>query len=742
MEFRYYSHHPMADFANNMDPDMYGHDAKEAPSISIKDIGMSVPLGISAQNVAGIYSKIRMGAGSLEIAFPTAGTGQRQAQTPGMYGEDQRQAIRELANINEVKLTTHAAYNIMGMMGRDPRDNFSLSNAYINLTEIQRAVDFAADTAGGGSVVVHTGEWERPMTDITLDDPTGNRNLSYDENGRLLFKRRIPEAHDANFVLLDDRTSQKMETVQKDRLVSVPKWRKAEKGHWGKYHENVHISNPSDKWMEDYKGKKVWIEAGDYIDYEGKKIINPYNPKFGRVPEFDESSNRFVVEYKDYWQFGDEAKEITNFNKKHWKEMTGKEWKADKMFYYNGVRHGDEAFLHATLETNEGHSRGWALQYSERTKTHLEAIEKLKKVRDYYEKLDKDMPEEEKWKIMKQDSTIMNYTHGLVPPESKDPLKMINDAISEQRVSLEFARQASASQQQQAEDTAETKKHIVTPTKRFKKQVARLYAEAGMRAFQKSKDPDNPVFLALENIFPERFGGHPEELKYIIDESRKWFVNLLTKKKVVYGAVTKDMGYKETSSETANVYYNPSINREKAEKIAEKHIKATFDTGHANMWRKFWQIQPGQTVEESDKAFKKWYVNEFDKLAKGGYIGNIHLTDNMGFQDDHLAPGQGNVPIKEVMAILKKNGYDKAITVEPGADASTDISDFHGLMKTWRYLGSPIYGVGGGGGAPQMPQTWGGVHYSYFGQNQPPNYIFGAYAPSNDWTLWSQVPLE
>ena len=43
MEFRYYTHHPMADYYNSMDPEMYGHDLKERPSTSIKDIGMSCP---------------------------------------------------------------------------------------------------------------------------------------------------------------------------------------------------------------------------------------------------------------------------------------------------------------------------------------------------------------------------------------------------------------------------------------------------------------------------------------------------------------------------------------------------------------------------------------------------------------------------------------------------------------------------------------------------------------------------
>lgn len=736
MEFRYYTHHPMVDYANAMDPEMYGHDLKEKPSTSVKDIGMSVPMGISAQNVAGIYSKIRMGAGSIEIGFPGVFTGQRQAHTPGMYGEDQRQAIRELANINEVKLTTHSAYNIMGLMGRDPRDNFSVTNATQSMHEIQRAIDFAADTAGGGSVVVHTGEWERPLTDMTVDDPTMEKNLSYDpETGRLLFRKRHTEIHDANFVLLDDRTSQKMETVQKDRLVSVPKWKLAEKDYGGEYQD---ICAPE---FEHLRGKPVKIRKGDYVDYEGKKIVDPYNAKFGRVPLFNPETRRFEVEYKNFNDFKGEAIEQTEWNKQHWKELKGKQWYEDRNFYYEGEIHPDEAFIRATLETNEGNSRGWAGYYAQNAKRELELLQKLHQAKEYYEKLDKSIPEDEKWKIMKQESLGFGE---IIPPETKHPLKMIEDRIKEMKTGIMFSQQTSASQAQQAEDTAETKKHIVTPVKRFKKHIARLYAEAGLRSWQRTRDPNNPVFLAIENIFPERFGGHPEELKFVIDESRKWFVKFLTEKKIPLSIAKKDMTWEETAQPTNNPYYNPNINEKQAEKLAEKHIKATFDTGHANLWRKFWQIRPGQTIEESDKEFKQWYLKEFEKLAKQGYIGNIHLTDNFGFQDDHVAPGQGNAPIKEVMDTLKKYGYDQAITVEPGADASTDLSDFHGLMKTWRYLGSPIYGIGAGGGigGAQIPQTWSDVHYSYFGQNRPPYFIFGAYAPSNDWTLWSQVPME
>ncbi len=159
------------------------------------------------------------------------------------------------------------------------------------------------------------------------------------------------------------------------------------------------------------------------------------------------------------------------------------------------------------------------------------------------------------------------------------------------------------------------------------------------------------------------------------------------------------------------------------------------------MWRKYWQPDPKKTPEDNDKMFKEWVVKSIETLAKDGMIGNVHLAYNYGYHDDHLAPGQGNSPVREIMNVIRKHGYDKAITVEPGADAATDQSDFHGLMKTWRFFGSPVYGMGGLGGS-RSSQQWGDIQGAYFGQGRPPTYIFGSYAPSNDWSLWSQVPFE
>ena len=713
----YYSHHPMVDYFNAMDPQTYGETPPPyGADLGVKDIGMSVPMGISASNVAGIYSKIRMGAGNIEIQFPGYKSGSRNAQTPEMLGEDQRQAIRELSMANEVKFTTHASFQLMGMMGRDERGNFSIYNATQDLFELKRAIDFQADV-GGGSVVIHSGEFERPMTDMYLDDETGRLNLARDPSGRLLFRQANTQEVDARFEVLDDRTSQKFETVQKDRLVAFPEWRREKQGRLG----------------IDQKGNRAYIEKNDYIDYDGRKINDPYDALKGRVPEYDAAKGRFKVELRAFDYFRREADE---FNK--WFEKKN----GRKPNYYEKI-YPEEAFFHSTLETQEANARGWALYYGKDAERDLQVMKKLEEAKKFYEQLDKSIPEEEKWKIMRQDTEFAQITKGILPTETKHPLKIIEEQLVESSKRLEYARQTSLSQEQQALDTAETKEHLVTPIKRLEKHGARMYAEAGIHALRKTRDPNNPVTVAVEHIFPERFGGHLEELKWIIKKSREKMADMLTKPEIEYGASLAPQEIDKKKLLEGIMQPNPyymGVSREEAEKLAERHIKATLDTGHINLWRKYWQEDPRKTREQNDDAFKKWVLDQVESLAKEKMVGNVHLADNFGYHDDHLAPGQGNSPIREIMTILKKYGYQKAVTVEPGADASTDLSDFHGLMKTWRFFGSPVYGMGFRGSG--VPQTWSDVQYSFFGQNKPPYYVFGGYAPSNDWTLWSAVPLE
>jgi sugar phosphate isomerase/epimerase len=681
--------------------------------IGVQDIGQAVPLGIAAANVQGVGAKMRAGAGALEIQFAGAVRGQRQAQTPGMYGWDQRQALKELAEVAEVKLTTHASLGIMGLAGMDQQGNFSKEQRKLAVDEIKRAVEFAADTAEGGSVVVHTGEFQRPISEETwaLKDPS-------DPNKGFQFMHHGEEPERAIIRVVDDRTGQVMTQVRKNQKVARAVWSRTKEEGW--------LIATKDNDILGYKaGDRVHVKKNQYVDYEG----NPLDIS-QRVPEYDTDTGRFKVEYYTWDNFVKEAEERNNLEA----EKRGITIQELKLRYPNEYVLPEEAFLKATLETNEGHSRGWAGYYARDFEDAKKDLIKLRKSLTFYEKLEKTIPEDQLWQLKKEAAGAARRVGvpGLVPSEYKLPSDILKDAIIGAERTMEFEHQASVSQQQQAEDSRETQQHVMSARKYALRESYNSYAEAGVHAMDLTRQKHlekKPLIITMENIFPESYGAHPDELRSLIENSRKQMVTVLTS---------------PTVEGRPNPSFRAGISKAEAEKAAEVHIKATLDTGHFNLWRKYWQNDPSKSMTQNDTDYKRWMLKKTEELAKANLVGNVHLTDNFGYQDDHLSPGEGTTPVKEIVKILKKHGYKGALSIEPGADATTDLSDFHGLMKTWRLFGSPVYGAHGpvGKQAGWTKGSWTNIQYSYFGQNKAPYYVFGPYAPSQDWTLWSQVPME
>jgi sRNA-binding carbon storage regulator CsrA len=230
------------------------------------------------------------------------------------------------------------------------------------------------------------------------------------------------------------------------------------------------------------------------------------------------------------------------------------------------------------------------------------------------------------------------------------------------------------------------------------KRTADTLAKAGIKAMKETeahrKELKEAIYISPENFFPEVYGSNADEMVKIIQESRKDMAERL-----------KKQGYSESE----------------ARQKAETHIKATLDTGHLNNWR--------QHFKGNEKEFNKWYLDEVQKLVDKKVLGHIHLTDNWGYDDEHLTPGQGNTPTKDVVKMLEKAGFKDFIT-EAGSFNANNI-----LPDTLAELGSPVYALG-------KPIPMGRFRNGHFGYTAPPNYIVGAYAPSNDFKLWSEVPLE
>src|SRR3989344_339688 len=110
--------------------------------VPIKDIGFSLGLG-PVPNVQALAARMRTGHKKMELTFMGMGKGSAQAHSPEMYGEKQRQAIKELQKVNRYDFTTHSSVGITGLAGMDQRGNFSKQSKENSLNEIKRAGNFA-----------------------------------------------------------------------------------------------------------------------------------------------------------------------------------------------------------------------------------------------------------------------------------------------------------------------------------------------------------------------------------------------------------------------------------------------------------------------------------------------------------------------------------------------------------------------------------------------------------------------
>jgi sugar phosphate isomerase/epimerase len=682
----------------------HNHDhgfAADPDATSTKDVGIGMgDLGISMglgpiPNVHAINAKLRPGSKKVELVFTGFGKGSGQGQTPGQYGFKQRQALVELGKANKVDFTTHSTVGVMGLAGMDRSGNFSRESQDASLQEVKRAIEFAADVGKGGPIVVHTGEFQRS----TSPKLSGN------------FELYSGESEEQMFTVIDTRTGGVIAKERKNRNVVRPVWLKA------------------DKDMLD-KG----IKKGDYIDYFDKKVTDLAN----RVPVYNKKTGEFETEKMIWEDVEDEAKRLTADARRTWED-----WKArggdsdDKEFKKSfWTRFGtkeiedasdirvtpEEAWVIQGFQTSMANAVGWAKYQSKDFEELRETISRLKKELpgaklSYENALKTGNPDA----LNKLKKVLPSRLESLgIKPEVKFEHELIEDQILQMKRQLEQSQQSASSQMAQAENSAEQIRNIQDGDTYAIKEAAKAYAKAGIFAMRQSDRLEEkghlkkPLAIALENLFPGSYGAHPEELMELVSHSRKTMVQELTKTKEEGG------GY--------------GYSQEKAAKIAKAHITTTLDTGHLNMWRKHWKTDPEKTIKENDEDYDKWMIKMVEKMAKKDMIGHVHIDDNYGYHDDHLAPGEGNTPIKKMLEVMKKNGYKGEMIVEPGADYYTDQNGFNSVEKTWRHLGIQMGKTG---------RNWAQISNYWAGQNAPPYFMFGNMAPNpEEWRLWSGVPLE
>jgi hypothetical protein len=679
------------------DPKGYLGDFSETPipdiesSIGVNDIGQSVPEGQRFGTLLQTsQNAIKVGASKIELAVGMGG-GQESVGAEA-YGQDARTALREISKVNQAEfVSVHTPVQVGNLSGYNQQERgFSDEHRKMGLEEVRKAIDFAADV-NGGAVVVHTGEYQRDISDQPwAKNPDGSyKFLGYDE-----------EPGKSVLYMVDDRTGKMITEVRKSMVHHEPDFK-----------ERFDSKENRMRWVND---KNEFINETD-----------PDSLMF-RQPFWDEKKKRFQTKRMDWNSFVKRANEWNQWNRRE----DNRDWTPEELFF------------RSQMETRVLQSRGGSLYHGQRYESDLERFKELEKTLKYFKSIEDHTPKEEQWKLMKE-RKIGGYSSGdnFIPNKNELPSKMIERSLERAELSLRYTHEASASADAQAEETIESLKHV-KPVEVYAKEQSRAgFAQAGLYAREQSQN--NPhskkdVFVAPENIFPEMgYGSHPEEMIELVQDARKQMVHELTSKMIESPHKLRNEDGKLQM--VANPNYEASLSQADAEREANKHIKATLDTQHLGMWWKHFTAKPGESKEKRKVRFDHWYMDQIKKMEDADIIGHIHVVDAIGGGHQHLPVGQGNLPVRKALEYLKKKGYGGTMIAEGhGEDAMHGAGRI--LTETWKGLGVPIQGAGYRIGAPA--QSWTDVQHGYLGVTQNPYFIFGSYSPSNDWQLWSQVPME
>ncbi len=605
----------------------------------------------SINQVQGFQEKLKEGASRVELGFMGTGKGSANAPTPESMGQLERQDLRDLAKLNKVETTVHAAPSVSNLSGFTQR-GFSEQARGDAINEIKKAIDFAADASTGGAVVVHWDEWERPIE--------GNYGLKPDKgatfegySGEYKDPNKTDNSGDNGYgpeqLMFIDTETDKIIPIRRDMKFTEPKLTKVE---FGEEYVDSKTGRPRKylkyEYERDDNGEPIPIEMGydDVIKME-KKLNDPNNKDFGAFAKFfSEETHEGLKELRNVWN------EIENMPEN---DEVQKRKKNDRIFLFHHLRKNAEQ-AYANYQNRDSM---WA----------------------YHQKVMRDDPRSIEQDKQQRDMAWVKFNEELSKLKNYKPL----DEYSTMK----------------AADTV---------------------AEAGVFAWQKSKEKEGQLhrnlYVAPESIFPQNFGSHPDEMMSMLDQAREKMKERLIKE----GRVKDD---------------------KEAQKAAEESIKTTLDIGHLNMWRRHLKRGENESPEMFDKRFKEWALEKSKEMAKNGYVGHAHMTDNFGYGDEHLSVGDGNAPIREFVEELRRTGKVDDFIVEIGSyNAKT------AMPEAWKNLGVSMgenrYFAGTGQGAYS---SFSSMRGSYSGRTQKPSYVFGGYAPQlksekwQGWQPWTGIPL-
>lgn len=97
--------------------------------------------------------------------------------------------------------------------------------------------------------------------------------------------------------------------------------------------------------------------------------------------------------------------------------------------------------------------------------------------------------------------------------------------------------------------------------------------------------------------------------------------------------------------------------------IASSQLGLIYDIGHAHL------SHPGNSLQSLKLVYP--------------YLVGVHISDNFGETDDHLAVGEGNIPFKQIVSFLKDNRFKGSWIIETGnlEDAHVSVERLQSFLN-------------------------------------------------------------
>lgn len=681
----------------------------EMKNVKTGDFGLgAMMIGNYKDPVQGFQAEIRSGAGHIEFS-PAAMQGANMDFTK--IGAERRRALKEIAKVNEATIATHAHPGITGMSGFNQENySFSEESRKRGMDEVRKAIDFAADVCDGGPITFHAGEFARPLADQKWGEDFAKSDGEKDEiilaaidtSSEQLIRESILRPRDKIFVPVPQKGNK--EKI-KELGVEIPRYVEKEGEVDIKEFDSIR-EYAAYLYKEDSEFKKSLEKKGikPEVSFDKEKKKNP--EYYGEIKDYS------ILELANKRRFVDNMRgELVN---RYYQQMT------------NVARQETDfsAFSKAYDDAQKLFDAGQEQVYIAKTDQGLDS-DKLTLSQEEFEAISSREPSYAKrfapvTKEKLKDFRINSFYQGYV--KYAEASRRLNETYGS-KASLQ------ASTKEQLEKVGEKNVDAISEhaLKKAKESYVNLALEAydKTRALKKKNPGAKPIYLAIENLFPERYGSHPEELLQIIKTAQK------------------DM---------AKELHNKGKTEAEAKKIAQDTIKATFDTGHLHMWKKYFRRKPGESEEKRDKEFNKWALKQTKKLVDEGVIGNIHLADNFGYDDEHLSPGQGNAPIKEYLQLFDKAIGDKKIIGKVAIEGGFDEGQ-KGVHEAWKATGVQVFKSAAAtdrwvNPGDDITADYRGYSFSrmqdhYLGGSHKPYFIFGKYSPDQEeWAPWSETRLE